>query len=908
MDTINALGGMLNIPQWFVWRLTWDQEENKFQKVPCYPDGSKYRMDASDSTNWQTFSNARNILQSLRARNDGFAYTLGFWLSAETGYWFFDIDKCVSNGQLSPLAQQFAAGFNGAAWEWSSSGTGLHIFGRGVVPEHRRKDIHRCNLEFYTSGRGIAFGMSGQFFGNAETDHSAAVAWLVENYFPPAALPGEVLDSTFDTPDPAWSGPADDAELIARIRRSERMDAGAVFAGLPAERATFSDLYDGRMDVLNRLYAGASDMDYALIGILSFWTGRDAVRTERIMRTSALYRDKWESRRGQDSYIRYSILRQFRSAYSEGRAVYGRPGTPGTDSTVGDAGNLVRDSGASSGHEHLDLVTVTTADPNKYQAVREAQQAFVAAGTPESLESAALLVRVDPRITPDVIEGLANDLMARFEQLQTKRRIRDCRALLTREHAGPAPGQHRQNTEFGNVDRMLDKYGNALMFVDETEQWFQWDSRRWALTSPHHIGHLAMETINGIYAEARDEENDDVRNGLLAWARDSQKSAMVKNMVSLARSRPQVFARAAVLDSQADLLGAPNGVIDLTTGALLAPDPHRRITQSVAVDYDMTADCPWFKQTVREAFFDDIEMVTFFKRLMGYCLMSNPKHSYLVIPYGHGANGKSTIMNAISRVVGDYSKTAASETFTSNDGMARGSASGPREDLLRLRTARMLFIGELDESAHLREHVVKMLTGDDTIIARGVNARTSVEFKPRFVPIMSTNHRPIIKGSDNGIWRRILMIPFERNFKEDETLSEDVNRPAKIAMESRGILRWLIEGALEYQRVGLCVPAGISEARDEYRDDMDILKDWIDTRCVFESNAVTKANDLFISWQQYAQPKGLLRMIGSSAALGRKLSGRKGFKKAQNVAGMRGRCWIGVRLKTAAEITFGGEQ
>jgi P4 family phage/plasmid primase-like protien len=327
------------------------------------------------------------------------------------------------------------------------------------------------------------------------------------------------------------------------------------------------------------------------------------------------------------------------------------------------------------------------------------------------------------------------------------------------------------------------------------------------------------------------------------------------------------------------------------------------------VDYDMTADCPWFKQTVREAFFDDIEMVTFFKRLMGYCLMANPKHSYLVIPYGHGANGKSTIMNAISRVVGgDYAKTAAAETFASSEGMARASGSGPREDLLRLRTARMLFISELDENAHLRENIVKSLTGDDTIVARGVLARASVEFKPRFVPIMSTNHRPIIKGSDNGIWRRILMIPFERNFKEDETLAEDVDRPAKIAMEARGILRWLVEGALEYQRVGLNVPVGIQEAREEYRNDMDLLREWIDTRCVFETDAVTSSSDMFISWQQYAQPKGLLRMIGTATALTRKLTGRKGFKRDQHKGGIKGRCWTGVRLKTAAEITFGGEQ
>lgn len=911
MDTIGALGGMLNIPQWFVWRLTWDAEENKFQKVPCYPDGRVFRMDASDSSNWMTFSQARITLTSLRQRGDGFAYTLGFWLSADTGYWFLDIDKCMPNGQLSPLAQTLFNMFPGAAYEWSSSGQGLHLFGRGAVPDHRRKDAHGFNLEFYTDKRGIAFGLSGQFWGNADTDHSVSIGQLVAAYFPPNALhAGDILDSQFDAPHASWHGPVDDTELIALIRSRERLDAGAIFAGLPAQRATFSDLYDGREDVLSRCYPGHSDRDYALIGILSFWTGRDAIRTERIMRSSALYREKWESQRGKDTYIRYSILRQFRQAHAENREVFGsrrvvsEPAQPGSALNVGSSG--VSDNTSVHGGAVQPLVTVTVNTAAR-DAVRAAHAGFAAAGDAFELEAFARSLSTVAALDDGTREGLAHDLMERFEQLQSKRKITHCRAMLSAASSQPlTPGAHRECTEFGNVSRLMDKYGDTLMYVSEIEQWYQWDGMRWNAATPEQLQFLATQTIYSIAQEARDEENEEVRVRLAQWARDSQKTAMVKNIVTGARAEPRVFARAANLDADVRYIGAPNCIIDLQTGAALAPDRNARITQYTAVQYNPAADAPCFKQTIREAFFDNIELIVFFKRLMGYALLGNPKQSWLVIPYGHGANGKSTIMNAIQRVLGDYCRTASSDTFTSSEASRSSSAGGPREDLVRLRSTRMLLISEVEENSHLREAIVKSLTGDDTIVARGVQAKASVEYKPRFVPIMSTNHKPVIKGSDNGIWRRIMMIPFERNFREDPNIPEDVDRPEKIAAESEGVLRWLVEGAVEYQQFGVTVPHIIREATDEYRKDMDLLSGWIESRLEFDPDAFVTPQDLFTSWQSYATPIGLMRFVSTPVALGRKLAGRKGFKRAQNIGGMRGRCFVGVRLKTAAEVVFNG--
>ena len=158
MNTLHeALGTLRYVPQFFVWRLTWNTAEGKFDKVPCYPDGSQYAMDAKEPRNWMSYDAAREALQRLR--NAGGQYTLGFYLTESLGVWFLDIDKCVKDGQPSPLATALVQMLPGVLCEWSSSGNGLHLIGRGTLPVARRKKVKELDLELYTDGRGIAFGL-----------------------------------------------------------------------------------------------------------------------------------------------------------------------------------------------------------------------------------------------------------------------------------------------------------------------------------------------------------------------------------------------------------------------------------------------------------------------------------------------------------------------------------------------------------------------------------------------------------------------------------------------------------------------------------------------------------------------------------------------------------------------------
>lgn len=294
-----ALGGMIAIPQFFVWRLVWSATKNKYLKTPCFADGSVYIMEAKDPANWKTYDEAVAILASLEG--NGTQYALGFYLTADLGYWFFDLDGCLNKetGELSPEADYAMKALPGALCEWSSSGKGLHFIGRGAVPPHGCT-YKAANLEFYTEGRGIAFGLSGMATGCADTDHTNAVQVICNHWFPP--VPEAVHGSG---PRPEWRGPTDDAELLRRAMAS-KSDANRL-----GYKASFEDLWTRNVPVLAKFYPpsdagsdfGESEADGALAMQLAFWTGCDADRIERLMLQSALKRDKWD-KVNHETYLR----------------------------------------------------------------------------------------------------------------------------------------------------------------------------------------------------------------------------------------------------------------------------------------------------------------------------------------------------------------------------------------------------------------------------------------------------------------------------------------------------------------------------------------------------------------------------------------------------------------------------
>lgn len=471
---------------------------------------------------------------------------------------------------------------------------------------------------------------------------------------------------------------------------------------------------------------------------------------------------------------------------------------------------------------------------------------------------------------------------------------------IRRAMAGPlrTPGKRARHafTEMGNAMRMLDRYGAGLMYVPEVDGWYCWTGVYWRRAAGVELEHLAKETIRGLLDEI-DELEDSEREPFFKFCSISQRAAMVNNMVRLASSEPSVVAPVYELDKHLHLLGVANGAVDLTTGQLLPPTPAHRITTISDVAYDPRAKCPIFEATVRDVFFGDEHMINFFQRLVGYSLMGKPDEDVLVIPYGTGCNGKSTVFGAIREALGGHARTAQAETFLTS-GPGASSAGSAREDVLRLRGSRFVYVGEPDEGSELREGLIKSMTGGDPIPARGLYAKSTVEVVPTWVVVMPTNHRPVVKGDDHAIWRRLLLVPFTRNFDTDPDVAKDGNRSEKLRGELSGILRWCVDGALAYQSEGLRMPSAVRDARDEYKRDMDLLAEWIEERCDVGSDCRDTSSRLWASWEAFARSRGELQYIRSAKALGRRLAAR--FKPYKNGSGQRE--MLGIQLKDSGGL------
>ena len=294
-----ALGGMVALNQFFLWRLTWDAEKNKYQKRPVRPDSPTLTVSAQDPANWMPFDMCEqwaNYLNTQLGTDTTTRYAMGFYFTRNCGYWFLDVDKAINNGQISDVGNYLITALQGAAFEYSSSGTGFHMFGRGQLPEDWQQKPTGTGLELYNDGRGVAFGLSGQMWGNADLDFSAVMLQTIcPAYFPPHAN-GQYLGNDFEQPRPDYYSTETDEELIIRACRT--VPKGAL---LDTTHCTFDELWNAD-PIVKTIYEDDSAIDFSIAVRLAFWTGCDAPRIERLMRSNPrIYREKWDSHK---TYLR----------------------------------------------------------------------------------------------------------------------------------------------------------------------------------------------------------------------------------------------------------------------------------------------------------------------------------------------------------------------------------------------------------------------------------------------------------------------------------------------------------------------------------------------------------------------------------------------------------------------------
>ncbi len=307
-------------------------------------------------------------------------------------------------------------------------------------------------------------------------------------------------------------------------------------------------------------------------------------------------------------------------------------------------------------------------------------------------------------------------------------------------------------------------------------------------------------------------------------------------MLTMARSEAGIPILPESLDSHSWLLNCSNGILDLKTGELLPHDRGLYLTKLVPHDYVRDAECPLWHDFLAVIFNGNSGMIQFLQRLFGCALVGQVIEHVLPILWGKGANGKSVKVETMLHVLGpDYSCKAASDLL-----LAKRNESHPTERA-DLHGKRLVVCVESDENRRLAEGQVKELTGGDTIKARRMR-EDFWEFKPQHTAMLVTNHKPEVRGTDNGIWRRVRLVPFTVTIpdeKQDKRLAE------KLQAEACGILRWCVDGCLAWQRGGLAEPADVIGATDGYRQEMDLLATFLADCCEVGPQFKVKSADLY---------------------------------------------------------------
>lgn len=474
--------------------------------------------------------------------------------------------------------------------------------------------------------------------------------------------------------------------------------------------------------------------------------------------------------------------------------------------------------------------------------------------------------------------------------------------------------------DFGNGVRLVMRHGAGLMWVDEIG-WLHWDGRRWRVEGAESVARAcAHETAEAIKAEALamlgavrvppepDPSADkDVRK---IWERERQRQfapvqehrdwavqSNSKGRLDGMQNEARGYLRRDVgeLDVQPYLLNVENGTIDLADGRLLkAHDPDHRITKMAPVVYDVEAECPRWERFVAAVLPDapgQEGVARFVQKWLGYALSADITEQKILVFEGKGANGKSTLLEVVARIMGDYAQVTPIETFLHQD---RRSGSGPSPDIARLPGARLVRASEPEPGARLSESTIKQWTGGERMVARHLH-RGFFEFTPQGKLTLSVNIRPVLVGKDHGIRRRILVVPFTQTFKAGGGAPRGKTLGDELMEEAPGILNWLLEGFALWREEGLEPPPAVLAATDSYFVEMDPVGAFV-AEAIERSEAagtMEQATEVFAAYQRWCRDNN--EDERNVTAFGRRLTDL-GFKR-QTRSGRT--FYAGVRLREA---------
>jgi putative DNA primase/helicase len=451
-------------------------------------------------------------------------------------------------------------------------------------------------------------------------------------------------------------------------------------------------------------------------------------------------------------------------------------------------------------------------------------------------------------------------------------------APFSSTHFEPSALRNFVITEDSAATEFVERHGQDLRYCHTTGSWFNFETTHWREDETGRT--LQMARVLARELSANQETTK------LAGL---NKTSFTSGMERFARNDPQVAVTHKYWDSNPWLLGTPGGTVDLRTGKLRDPLRDDAITKITSIA-PLEEGCPLWLKFLEDTTGGDKEYIRFLQQWSGYSLTGVTLEHALAFIYGPGGNGKSVYLRILTRVFGDYARTAAMDTFTSSK-----NDRHPTE-LAMLRGARLVTASETEEGKAWAEARIKQLTGGDVIAARYMG-QDFFEYLPQFKLMIVGNHTPILHNVDDAAKRRFNIVPF---ILKPEM--PDLDLEEKLFREAGGILQWMINGCLDWQDSGLIRPACVQAATKDYFDDQDMLGQWIEEQCDVEigtNRLWERSGDLYDSWNAFSSEAGESSI--TKTAFGSAMK-KRGFK-AEKIQGARGFRYIRLKLNPPSSST-----
>ena len=429
-------------------------------------------------------------------------------------------------------------------------------------------------------------------------------------------------------------------------------------------------------------------------------------------------------------------------------------------------------------------------------------------------------------------------------------------------------------TDVGLARRLVLEARGTLRWCREQQNWMSWSGKNWQTDDGLGAAHIAKRVSDKLWSELA-ELPADRRSAAMQFVKGSSSCRSIDAACKLARSEPGVVLSATELDKPAYLLNVANGTLNLETAELLTHNPDRLLTHLAGVSFDAQASAPRFKQFITEVTCGDVELAGFLQRSCGLALSADVTEHALWMHFGAGSNGKSTLLTILSELLGSYAGPAPVDML-----LVKGRSKEAENQFASIAGKRLVTNVETDEGVRLSEATTKLLTGGDTVQARARYGQPW-PLTPTWKLNIACNHKPLVRGTDSGIWRRIKLIPWLAKFEEE---TANLSLMDELRAELPGILNWCVVGFCEWRRAGLRTPESVSAASAEYRTENDTLGQWMNDCCTRQpAGVVAESGALYHNYREWTESRGEHTL--TNTAFGLSLE-RLGFHSSRATAGL----------------------